>query len=114
MKKNRPVTSFETEVYAATKRIPRGKVSTYKEVASAIGCGSSQAVGQALKWNPFAPEVPCHRVIRSDLTLGGFAGQVDGPEVLRKQSLLRREGVRITEGRLADPSQLHRFQTRKQ
>ena len=66
-------------------------------------------MGQALRRNPFAPEVPCHRVIRSDLTLGGFAGQTDGPELERKRRLLIEEGVHIEAGRLADRSQLYYF-----
>ena len=59
MKKIEPqVTEFQKRVYAATRRIPRGKVTTYKSLAQAIGCGSSQAVGQALSVNPFAPHPP--------------------------------------------------------
>ena len=70
---DRPPTEFEDKIYALILTIPRGKVATYKMVARAIGCGSCQAVGQALKRNPFAPRVPCHRIIASDLSIGGFA-----------------------------------------
>jgi methylated-DNA-[protein]-cysteine S-methyltransferase len=70
-----------------------GKVTTYACLARSIDCGSSQAVGQALKRNPFAPQVPCHRVIKSDRSLGGFSGQSEGPEVARKRRLLIAEGV---------------------
>ncbi len=71
-------TDFESRVYRTISRIPRGRVSTYKIVAARLHCGSCQAVGQALRRNPFAPKVPCHRVIASDLTLGGFAGHRSG------------------------------------
>ena len=101
-------TDFERRVYDAISRIPRGKVSTYKLVAASLGCGSCQAVGQALKRNPFAPEVPCHRVIASDLTLGGFSGQRTGRAIHRKKALLGREGVVFRNGR-AIPSCVHKF-----
>ena len=110
MKKIEPqVTEFQGRVYAATRRIPRGKVTTYKSLAQAIGCGSSQAVGQALKVNPFAPEVPCHRVIRSDLTIGGFSGQLEGPEIAEKKALLSKEGVRFNRDRLSNPEDVYLF-----
>ncbi len=99
-------TPFQNRVYAMLRRVPRGRVTTYKLLARAIGCGSSQAVGQALSHNPFAPEVPCHRVIRSDLALGGFSGATDGPEIERKRRLLESEGVRLDGNALADPAQL--------
>jgi len=88
-----PVTDFQRRVYEACSRIPSGRVATYAALARAIGCGSPRAVGQALKRNPLAPTVPCHRVVASDLTLGGFMGRRAGPEVLRKRKLLREEGV---------------------
>ena len=94
MKKREP-TEFEHRVYEATRRIPKGCVTTYQKLAREIGCGSNQAVGQALKRNPFAPEVPCHRVVRTDLTLGGFAGQTQGKEITRKTKMLLEEGVSL-------------------
>jgi methylated-DNA-[protein]-cysteine S-methyltransferase len=103
------ITEFQERVYAATKRIPRGKVTTYKHLARAIGCGSSRAVGQALSVNPFAPVVPCHRVIRSDLTIGGFSGKVEGPEIEKKRALLLKEGVRFEDDRLLNPKDVYAF-----
>jgi methylated-DNA-[protein]-cysteine S-methyltransferase len=107
--KIRVPTAFEERVYAAIRRIPRGKVTTYKHLAAALGCGSSQAVGQALKRNPYAPEAPCHRVIASTLTIGGFAGHTEGDEIRRKFRMLAEEGVDFVEGRLANDAQVHVF-----
>ncbi len=109
MKPERPPTAFELKVYEATRRIPRGKVSTYRLIGKSIKCDSSQAVGQALRRNPFAPQVPCHRVIASSLTIGGFFGERKGTEIKRKLKLLGVEGVRFVDGKLADPDCLHRF-----
>ena len=100
MKKKQQVTDFQRRVYDAARNIPRGKVTTYGLLAKAIGCGSPRAVGQALARNPFAPVVPCHRVIASDLTLGGFAGKTSGPELARKRRMLEAEGVRFANGRV--------------
>ena len=105
------VTAFQRKVYEATRRIPRGKVSTYGLVARSIGCASAQAVGQAHRRNPYAPRVPCHRVIASNLTLGGFAGRTEGPRLGDKRRLLAREGVVFRGGVLADPAQLFTFTT---
>jgi methylated-DNA-[protein]-cysteine S-methyltransferase len=99
-------TAFQERVYAAVRRIPRGRVMTYAGVARAVGCGSCQAVGQALKHNPYAPEVPCHRVIASALTLGGFQGRRAGPALARKLKLLEAEGVRFRAGRLIEPERV--------
>ncbi len=108
-KPSRVATAFEERVYTAIRRIPRGKVTTYKHLAVALDCGSSQAVGQALKRNPYAPEAPCHRVIASTLTIGGFAGHTDGEEIRRKLRMLAEEGVAFTDGKLADPKQVYVF-----
>lgn len=58
MNPGRPPTAFESRVYETICKIPSGKVTTYGLLARELGCGSSQAVGQALKRNPFAPGVP--------------------------------------------------------
>lgn len=74
------------------------QVATYKGIAEAIDCKSSQAVGQALKRNPYngaEPSVPCHRVIKSDLTVGGFSGSYKNSS--KKQEQLEGEGVVLRE-----------------
>lgn len=82
-------TPFRKAVWRVVARIPRGRTMTYAQVARAIGRPLAvRAVGNALNANPFAPVVPCHRVIRSDGTIGGFAS---GPA--KKKRLLRTEGA---------------------
>ncbi|MBJ06401.1 MAG: methyltransferase [Verrucomicrobiaceae bacterium] len=103
----RPPTAFERKVYAALREIPRGRVVTYASLAKRLQCCSTQAVGQALRRNPFAPGVPCHRVIRSDGSLGGYSGKRRGIQVHRKQLILAAESVQFDgEGRLCDPNLL--------
>jgi methylated-DNA-[protein]-cysteine S-methyltransferase len=109
---SRAITDFQRRVYLAVSYVPIGRVTTYKAVAKRIGCGSSQAVGQALKNNPFAPAVPCHRVIASDLTAGGFQGKRRGAALVRKLELLAGEGVSFKQGRLADRKTLYTFKSR--
>ncbi|MCX7847057.1 MAG: MGMT family protein [bacterium] len=94
--------SFDERVYAVVRRVPAGYVTTYKLVAAAVGCGSARAVGQALRRNRRAPEVPCHRVIRSDLRVGGFCGEEVGEQVEMKLALLAAEGVVFEGGKLAE------------
>lgn len=104
-----PVSDFRMSVYDALRTVPRGRVTTYKALGAAIGCASPRAIGQALRDNPYAPEVPCHRVIRTDLTLGGFAGATEGKEIARKRRMLSREGVVFKDGRLEEPGRVFDF-----
>ena len=79
--------AFTTRVYAVVARIPRGKTMTYKEVARAAGRPNAyRAVGNIMHNNPDTKRVPCHRVVRSDGTPGGYARGT-----ARKIVLLRRE-----------------------
>ncbi len=85
------LTPFRQAVLRATARIPRGTVATYGCLARELGrAGAARAVGNALAANPFPLIVPCHRVIRSDGTIGGFTG---GEGI--KRQLLEMEGVRF-------------------
>lgn len=100
--------SFPQRVWRLTKRIPRGKVSTYGSLALALGSpGAARAVGGALHINPFAPQVPCHRVIKVNGDLGGFAG---GSK--RKSQLLKQEGVIIKNGRIDLKRYLYEFKAK--
>jgi methylated-DNA-[protein]-cysteine S-methyltransferase len=70
-------------------------------------------VGQALKVNPFAPKVPCHRVISSSLEIGGFQGKTAGAAIKRKLKLLKKEGVEFDEsGRIKDSSRVYQYRAR--
>jgi len=90
------VTGFQRKVYALTKKVPKGKVTSYSAIAKKLK-SSPRAVGQALRVNPFAPVVPCHRVIKADGTIGGFSGETKGKQIQRKIAMLRREGVTINQ-----------------
>lgn len=85
------ITEFQRKVYLELLNVPCGKTISYGELARRIGCKSAQAVGQALRRNPFAPDVPCHRVIASDGSIGGFGGDRDGEKIERKKRLLEME-----------------------
>ena len=92
--------SFSEQVYALCSQIPPGKVTTYKAIAEELGTQSYRAVGQALRANPFAPDVPCHRVVRSNGAVGGFRGWRKGGMVMEKVKLLQEERVAVINGKI--------------
>ncbi|TAL46659.1 MGMT family protein [archaeon] len=85
---------FEEKVWQLLKRIPKGKVTTYKIIARKLNARAYRAVGRACARNPNAPRVPCHRVVMSSGKLGGYTA--DGS----KASLLKKEGVIIRNGKV--------------
>ena len=86
-------TKFQLKVWNYLKKIPRGKVKTYSEVAKSIGKPLAvRAVANAIGKNPLAPQIPCHRVIRSDGSLGGYSGKGG---VKTKRLLLKKEGITL-------------------
>ncbi|MCQ2145502.1 MAG: MGMT family protein [Bacteroidales bacterium] len=91
MRESASITEFQRRVYLELLKVPAGTTISYGELARRIGCRSAQAVGQALRRNPFAPEVPCHRVIASDGSIGGFHGKREGEMIGRKAALLEAE-----------------------
>lgn len=109
MTANRMPTVFEKNVYDAVEKIPRGRVVTYRDVARFVGVASAQAVGQALKRNPFAPAVPCHRVVSSTGKPGGFFGSSSGPQWECKRAVLESEGIEFSSGRIDLEKYAHRF-----
>lgn len=112
MTKERKPTTFENKVYQALMEIPCGRVTTYASLARRLGIRSAQAVGQALRRNPHAPQVPCHRVIRTDGTLGGYSGEVEGEQIQRKIRLLAEEGVMFdAEGKIRDTQQIWEYES---
>jgi methylated-DNA-[protein]-cysteine S-methyltransferase len=91
-------------VYDLCRLIPTGKITTYGAMSTALK-SSPRAVGQALRCNPYAPEVPCHRVIASTFELGGFTGHwgIGCASVQKKKAMLEKEKVKFTdEGKLID------------
>lgn len=95
---------FSEKVYFWTSNIPKGKVSTYKEIAKKMKTKAYRAVGTALNKNPYAPKVPCHRVICSNGDVGGFASGTK-----KKINILRKEGVEIKDGKIDFKKFLHKF-----
>lgn len=119
--KTKQINGFKKrKVYGVTRLVPIGQVTTYKAIADCLSCKSCQAVGQALKKNPWPIDcskfdkddnvnnennkdkkdelylklmVPCHRVISSNLAIGGFSGKTQGIQIERKIKLLAKEGV---------------------
>ena len=76
MVKDSGLTEFQKKVLVATIKIPKGSVRTYKQIAKEIGNERAcRAVGTALSKNPFAPHIPCHRVIRGSGDLGNYSGK---------------------------------------
>ena len=86
-------TKFQIKVWKYLISIPKGSIRTYKQVAFAIKCPkAARAVANACAKNPYAPKIPCHRVIRSDGGLGGYSGRGG---IRQKLKLLRSEKVSI-------------------
>ena len=86
-------TTFQLKVWKYLKKIPRGSVKTYIQVAKGIGKPLAvRAVANTIGKNPYAPRIPCHRVIRSDGSLGGYSGKGG---IKTKKLLLKKEGVTL-------------------
>jgi len=83
-------THFQLKVWSYLKKIPKGKLKTYAQVAKGIGKPKAvRAVANAIGKNPFPPKIPCHRVIRSDGKLGGYSAKGG---IKTKKKLLKNEG----------------------
>ncbi|MBU4502448.1 MAG: MGMT family protein [Nanoarchaeota archaeon] len=95
---------FKDRVYKLAKKIPKGNVTTYKEIAKSLNSKAYRAVGTAMNKNPFAPIVPCHRVINSDGKIGGFASGVN-----KKIRLLESEGVKVKDKKIDLKKYLFKF-----
>ena len=86
-------TEFQLKVWDYLRKIPRGSVKTYSQVAKDIGKPLAiRAVANAIGKNPYAPKIPCHRVIRSDGSMGGYSGKGG---VKTKRFLLKKEGIKL-------------------
>lgn len=98
-------TPFQESCWKLLEEIPKGKVSTYREIGRALGTRAYQAIGQAMGANPRLIEVPCHRVVASD---GGLSGYALGVE--KKRELLISEGVEIHQDYVDLDRYLYQFQ----
>ena len=92
-------TEFQRRVWETIALIPEGRVTTYGAIAAYLGTRAVRAVGTAVGKNPYAPEVPCHRVVPSNGKLGNYSGEGGAA---RKEALLESEGVRVKEGKIVD------------
>ena len=89
--------SFDDRCYELLNLVPKGRVTTYKEIARALGSRAYRAVGSAMRKNKYAPMVPCHRVVKSNGEIGEYnAGARE------KTMLLEREGVEVNNGKVED------------
>src|SRR3989338_8076969 len=110
-------TKFQNKVYELCKKVPKGKVTTYKAIAEAMGTKAYRAVGQALNKNPYGAwgraggksfrrkrgVVPCHRVVNSQGHLHGFASGLR-----KKAALLKDEGIKIKNNKIEDKESIIR------
>ena len=90
--------TLSTKVYAKLLQVPEGKVTTYGDLAKAVGLENGQrTIGIIMKKNPFPGIVPCHRVVKSDGKIGGYAyGE------MVKSKMLTKEGIKIKDGKIID------------
>lgn len=107
----KPISPIAARVYEKTVAIPPGKVATYGQIAQQVGLDSPQAIGQILRRNPFAPFIPCHRVVSSSMKLHGFQGKTDQTTLNQKAQLLQQEGVAFSENGTIQPSALFNFES---
>ena len=90
--------NIEKQVYKKLTEVPQGKVTTYGELAKAVGLKNGQRmIGQIMKKNPYPVIIPCHRVVKSDGKVGGYAY---GENI--KTNMLLKEGIKIQDGKILD------------
>jgi len=97
--------NLSSKVYELCQLIPKGKISTYREIAHKLNSKAYRAVGQALKKNPF-PKIPCHRIISSNGYISGYFGK----NIKQKIKLLEKEGIKIKNNKVLNFKKiLYRF-----
>jgi len=98
--------NFSEKVYKLTKKVPKGKVTTYKAIANKLKTKAYRAVGTALKNNKQPIIIPCHRVINSNGKTGFYKGKKNSKEKIK---LLKKEGIKIKNNRIELKKYLHNF-----
>jgi len=96
------MSNFDEEVWNLINKIPKGRVTTYKMIAETLGSKAYRAVGNACRRNPYAPIVPCHRVVKSNGKVGGFGGKTSGKQIEKKVQLLKKEGLEVKNGKIVN------------
>lgn len=98
--------NIDKKIYKKLLEVPKGKITTYGELAKAVGLKNGQrAVGKIMNKNPYPVIIPCHRVVKSDGKIGGYAY---GEEI--KSDMLTREGIIIKNGKILDlENKIYRF-----
>jgi methylated-DNA-[protein]-cysteine S-methyltransferase len=96
------MTTLAKKTYELLKKVPKGKVTTYKALADALGTKAYRAIGQFMRTNPYAPVVPCHRVVASNGSIGGFRGNTTGTEIQNKITLLKKEGIEVKNNKIVN------------
>lgn len=98
--------NLDKKIYKKLLEVPKGKITTYGELAKAVGMKNGQrAVGKIMNKNPYPVIIPCHRVVKSDGKVGGYAY---GEEI--KSDMLTREGIEIKNGKILDlENRIYRF-----
>ncbi|MCA9812974.1 MAG: MGMT family protein [Nitrosarchaeum sp.] len=98
--------NLDKKVYRKLLEVPKGKITTYGELAKAVGLKNGQRIiGRIMNKNPYPVIIPCHRVIKSDGKIGGYAY---GGDV--KSNMLAKEGITIDNGKIVDlENMMHRF-----
>lgn len=111
---NHFMTAFKQRVFSLVKKIPVGKVTTYGQIAYAMNSKAYQAIGNILARNDYGfldgGTIPCHRVVRSDGTVGGYCGYKCGKLVCEKKKILKKEGIKFNSDKIVDfESRLFKF-----
>ena len=90
--------NLDKKIYKKLLEVPEGKITTYSELAKAVGFTNGQrAVGKFMNKNPYPVIIPCHRVVKADGKVGGYAF---GEEI--KTNMLKKEGIRVKDGKILD------------
>jgi methylated-DNA-[protein]-cysteine S-methyltransferase len=87
--------NFDEKVYTLLRKVPKGKVTTYKLLAKKLNSKAYRAVGNACHKNPYFPVVPCHRVVKSNGTIGGFSSGI-----MKKIKILKKEGIEVKNNKI--------------
>jgi len=93
--------NIKQNCYDLLKKIPKGKVTTYKIIADKLGTKAYRGIGQIIGANPNAPQVPCHRVVKSNGDISGYAFGVS-----QKIALLKQEGIEVVGGKIKNFSEV--------